>query len=232
MPRLVVSIDGVIIKEVPLVKERTAIGRRPYNDVVIDNLAVSGEHAAFHLAGGEVEIEDLHSTNGTYVNGKPVTRQPLRSGDTVELGRYKIRFLSEVDDAPDFEKTMLYKPGMLPPLRQMTPPATTAPAPVHAPEQPLAPPPAPAIVSGCVRVLSGPAAGRELALLKMVTTIGKPGVAVASITKRHHGFMLAHVDGEKTAELNGAPISATDSVLLKNGDRIALAGAEMEFIQN
>ena len=230
MPRLVVSIDGVIIKEIPLVKERTSVGRRPYNDVVIDNLAVSGEHAAFHLAGGEVEIEDLHSTNGTYVNGKPATRQILRSGDTVELGKYKIRFLSEVDDAPDFEKTMLYKPGMLPPLRQMPSPAAAPPAPVHIPEPPAAP--TPAIASGCVRVLSGPAAGRELALLKMVTTIGKPGVAVASITKRHHGFMLAHVDGEKTAELNGAPISATDSVLLKNGDRIALAGAQMEFIQS
>ncbi len=216
MPRLVVSIDGVVIKEAPLVKEHTAVGRRPYNDVVIDNLAVSGEHAVFHLTGGEVEVEDLNSTNGTYVNGKAVKRQALRSGDTVEVGKYKIRFLNE-EEAPAFEKTMLFKPGMLPPQK------AAAPAPVPAA-------PAPAILSAAVRVLSGPAAGREVALLKVVTTIGKPGVAVASITKRHHGFVLAHVEGGEFPLLNGGPIGA-DPVALKTGDRIALAGTEMEFVQ-
>ncbi len=210
MPRLVVSIDGVVIKEAPLVKEHTAVGRRPYNDVVIDNLAVSGEHAVFHLTGGEAEVEDLNSTNGTYVNGKAVKRQALRSGDTVEVGKYKIRFLNE-EEAPTFEKTMLFKPGALPPQKAA----------------PLPPPPA--VFSAAVRVLSGPAAGREVALLKVVTTIGKPGVAVASITKRHQGFVLAHVEGEEFPQLNGNPIGA-EPMPLANGDRVALAGTEMEFI--
>lgn len=82
MPRMIVSIDGVVIKEVQLTKERTTLGRRPYNDIVIDNLAVSGEHAAIHMMPDGVEIEDLGSTNGTYVNAKAVKRQELRMGST------------------------------------------------------------------------------------------------------------------------------------------------------
>ena len=103
MPRMIVSIDGVVIKEVQLTKERTTLGRRPYNDIVIDNLAVSGEHAAIHMVPDGVEIEDLGSTNGTYVNAKAVKRQELRNGDTIEVGKYKIRFLQDAD-AQNFER--------------------------------------------------------------------------------------------------------------------------------
>ena len=210
MPRMVVSIDGVVIKEVTFTKERTTVGRRPYNDVVIDNLAVSGEHAVFLMNGDDVEVEDLGSTNGTYVNGKAIKRQPLRNGDTVELGKYKIRFLHE-EPGHDYEKTMVFKPGMLPPLAK---PAASAPV----------------VLSAAVRVMNGPAAGREVALTKVVTTIGKPSVAVASITKRHSGFVLAHVEGGDFPFLNGTPIGV-DPITLKNGDRIALASTEMEFVQ-
>ncbi|HAU58272.1 MAG TPA: FHA domain-containing protein, partial [Comamonadaceae bacterium] len=83
MAKMIVSIDGVVIKEVQLTKERTMLGRRPYNDIVIDNLAVSGEHAVMHMTEHEVEVEDLGSTNGTYVNGKAIKRQVLRNGDTI-----------------------------------------------------------------------------------------------------------------------------------------------------
>ena len=210
MPKMVVAIDGVVIKEVPLTQERTTVGRRPYNDVVIDNLAVSGEHAVFVLSGDDVLLHDLGSTNGSYVNGKPVKQQTLRNGDLVEMGKYKIRFLQ---DAP----VSGYDKGL----------ATGLQAPLTGP----ASMPAPLTGSGgIVRVVTGPAAGREVALTKVVTTIGKPGVAVASITKRHHNFVLAHVDGAQLPRLNGAIIGA-DPVALKSGDRIALAGAEMEFVQ-
>ena len=211
MPRLVVSIDGVVIKEVQLTKERTSVGRRPYNDIVIDNLAVSGEHAVFTIRGEDVCLDDLGSTNGTYVNGQPIKHQTLHTGDQVELGKYRIRFFAE-DAGPDYEKTMMFTPGkMPPPLR----PPVAAPAPVPA---------------ASVRVTSGPAAGREVALQKVVTTIGKPGVTVASITKRHHGYVLAHVEGADHPQLNGAPIG-DDPVVLKDGDIIALAGTEMAFAQ-
>ncbi len=217
MPRMIVSIDGVVIKEVQLTKERTTLGRRPYNDIVIDNLAVSGEHAVIHMAGHEVEIEDLGSTNGTYVNAKAVKRQELRNGDMVEVGKYKIRFFHE-GEGQNFEKTMIFKPGMVPPIGSVSRPAS------------LAPTPAPAPISAVIRVMSGAAAGREVSLLKVVTTIGKPGVAVASITKRHHGFVLAHVEGPDMPMLNGAAIGASP-VPLKHGDMLQLAGTEMQFEQ-
>ena len=96
MPTLVISIDGAVIKEVPLSKERTTLGRRPYNDIVIDNLAVSGEHAVLTMAAdGSVTIDDLRSTNGTYVNSQAVQRQVLTHGDLLDIGRYKIRFVQQ-----------------------------------------------------------------------------------------------------------------------------------------
>ena len=96
MPKMIVSIDGVVIKEVQLTKDRTTLGRRPYNDIVIDNLAVSGEHAVLQMTGNEVHLEDLNSTNGTYVNGKAVKKQLLQNNDTVEIGKYKIKYINEV----------------------------------------------------------------------------------------------------------------------------------------
>ena len=217
MPRMIVSIDGVVIKEVELTKERTTLGRRPYNDIVIDNLAVSGEHAVIHMTDDGVEIEDVGSTNGTYVNAKAVTRQELRNGDIVEVGKYKIRFLQEAE-GENFEKTMLVKPGMVSP--SMVAPRAAA----------AATPQAAVPLSAVIRVMSGAAAGREVALLKVVTTIGKPGVAVASITKRHQGHVLAHVEGPDRPLLNGTPMGEAP-VSLKHGDRITLAGTEMQFEQ-
>ena len=217
MPRMIVSIDSVVIKEVELTKERTTLGRRPYNDIVIDNLAVSGKHAVIHMADDGVEIEDVGSTNGTYVNAKAVTRQELRNGDIVEVGKYKIRFLQEAE-GENFEKTMLVKPGMVSP--SMVAPRAAA----------AATPQAAVPLSAVIRVMSGAAAGREVALLKVVTTIGKPGVAVASITKRHQGHVLAHVEGPDRPLLNGIPMGEAP-VPLKHGDCITLAGTEMQFEQ-
>jgi pSer/pThr/pTyr-binding forkhead associated (FHA) protein len=214
---MIVSIDSVVIKEVKLTKERTTLGRRPYNDIVIDNLAVSGEHAVIHMTDDGVEIEDVGSTNGTYVNAKAVTRQELRNGDIIQVGKYKIRFLQEAE-GENFEKTMLVKPGMVSP--SMVAPRAAA----------AATPQAAVPLSAVIRVMSGAAAGREVALLKVVTTIGKPGVAVASITKRHQGHVLAHVEGPDRPLLNGTPMGEAP-VPLKHGDRITLAGTEMQFEQ-
>ncbi|MGI9132592.1 MAG: FHA domain-containing protein, partial [Rhodoferax sp.] len=108
MPKMIVSIDEVVIKEVQLTKDKTTLGRRPYNDIVIDNLAVSGEHALLQMVAGEVFLEDLNSTNGTYVNGKAIKRQQLQNGDAIEIGKYRIKFVG--DNAPEeFDKTMVVK---------------------------------------------------------------------------------------------------------------------------
>ena len=230
MPKMIVSIDGVVIKEVEISQERTTLGRRPYNDIVIDNLAVSGEHAVVHLhaASGIVEVEDIGSTNGTYVNGKAVQRQALRNGDTIEIGKYKVRFLSE-EENHNYEKTMVFKPGMVPPRAAAAAVQTPTSAPMPMPPTPM-PPHATPPQMAAIRVLSGAAAGREVLLTKVVTNIGKPGVAVASITRRHHGFVLAHVEGPEMPALNGAAIGS-EPVTLKNGDHLELAGTTMQFVQ-
>ena len=219
MPKMIVSIDGVVIKEVQLTKDRTSLGRRPYNDIVIDNLAVSGEHAVLQMSGNEVFVEDLNSTNGTYLNGKAVKKQQLNNGDTVEIGKYKIKYVNEATSA-GFEKTMIIKAGsagLVAPAGSAAAPAASAPVDGAA-------------TSAAIKVMSGAAAGREVALVKVVTTIGKPGVAVAAITKRPHGFVVAHVEGDNKPTLNGTQIGV-EPVPLKNGDVLELAGTQMQFVQ-
>jgi pSer/pThr/pTyr-binding forkhead associated (FHA) protein len=222
MPKMIVSIDEVVIKEVQLTKDRTTLGRRPYNDIVIDNLAVSGEHAVIQMSGSEVILEDLNSTNGTYVNGKAVKKQTLQSGDAIEIGKYKIKFTGD-QVANDFDKTMVVQAR----------PAAAGPA--------LSNSSFPSNVAGdsvglgafhaAIKVLSGAASGREVPLTKVVTTIGKPGVAVAAITRRSQGFVVHHVEGAGNPTLNGSPIGS-DPVPLRNGDMIELAGTQMQFVQS
>ena len=190
MPKVIVSMDDVVIKEVQLTKDRTALGRRPYNDIVLDNLAVSGEHAVFQMSGNDVLLEDLSSTNGTYVNGTTVKKRLLLNDDTIDIGRYKIKYTNEAADDP----------------------------------------PAMAQVNAVIKLLSGAGAGRQVPLVKVVTTIGKPGVAVAAITKRSLGFVVTHAEGTQPLSLNGAVIGA-EPVALKDGDLLELAGTQMQFVQ-
>ena len=219
MPKLTVSIDGVVIREAQLTKDRTSLGRRPYNDIVIDNLAVSGEHAVLQMSGNEVYLEDLNSTNGTYVNGKAVKKQLLQNNDTIEIGKYKIRFLTEAaQNGPEAGTPVRDAPA------EFTAPVARFQAAASGLTQ------AGTSASAAIQVLSGAAAGREVALVKVVTTIGKPGVAVAAITKRPQGYMVAHVEGINKPTLNGTLIGA-EAVMLKNGDVLELAGTRMQFIQ-
>jgi FHA domain len=216
MGKLVVSLDGVVIKEVQITKDKTTLGRRPYNDIVIDNLAVSGEHAVLQMVGADVFIEDLNSTNGTYINGKAVKKQLLAHNDTVEVGKYKIKFM--VDDGTDYEKTMIMKPGaMAPSTGRASGFGGLAGA-------------SGSVGPATIRVMNGAAAGREVVLTKVVTTVGKPGVQVASITKRPTGYVLAHVEGSARPTVNSTPLIG-ETVSLKNGDVIELAGTQMQFVQ-
>lgn len=243
MGKLVVSLDGVVIKEVQITKDKTSLGRRPYNDIVIDNLAVSGEHAVLQMVASDVFIEDLNSTNGTYINGKAVKKQLLQHNDTVEIGKYKIKYLAE--EGQDYEKTMIMRPGT--PTAAVgghTGPGGLGSVPVGAPPAAPAPGFAHSMPGGLgtgfgglgaqspasIKVLNGAAAGREVALTKVVTTVGKPGVQVASITKRPGGYVFAHVEGAARPLVNGQAVAA-DPVHLKSGDLIELAGTQMQFVQ-
>ncbi len=163
MPTLVLSLDGVALREVPLSKDRTTIGRRSHNDLVIDNLAVSGEHAVMFKAGDDFYIEDLGSTNGTTVNGQPVKKHVMQGGDIIEIGKYRLKFVAEEGAAGggnvDFDTSQplrreFYGPG----------PATI---PVRQPSSPEAGAPA---AGAMIRILSGANVGRELPLVKALTT--------------------------------------------------------------
>jgi hypothetical protein len=222
MAKLVVSLDGVVIKEVQVTKDKTTLGRRPYNDIVIDNLAVSGEHAVLQMVGQDVFIEDLNSTNGTYINGKAIKKQLLQHNDTVEIGKYKIKFLLE--DNGDYEKTLVMRPGATAPMGGGAFAQTAMNSGFSAMS-----------VSGnigpaSIKVLNGAAAGREVALTKVVTTVGKPGVQVASITKRPSGYVFSHVEGPARPTVNGNAVSG-EPVHLRSGDVIELAGTQMQFVQ-
>jgi len=113
MAKLILSLDGMVIREYPLTKERTTLGRKPHNDIVIDNLAISGEHAMIMTILNDSFLEDLGSTNGTLVNGQPIKKHFLQNSDVVELGKYKLKYVTEASAAQaspaDFEKTMVLR---------------------------------------------------------------------------------------------------------------------------
>jgi pSer/pThr/pTyr-binding forkhead associated (FHA) protein len=219
MPKMIVSIDGVVIKEVPLNKDRTTIGRRPYNDIVLDDLAVSGEHAVIHWAAQEASLEDLNSTNGSSINGKSVRKHLLANHDVVAIGTHKLRYVHEASTRVSTESNAQALAGT---------PQTVA-ALTQTPTQTQTPMPAGKAV---VKVLSGAAAGHEVPLVKVVTTIGKSGVAVVAIIRRTQGFVVAHLEGSgsQSVSLNGQPIAA-QPMEIKEGDLLELAGTKMRFSQ-
>ncbi len=226
MARMLLSLEGVVIREIVLTKEYTTFGRRPYSDVVIDNLAVSGEHAAVRMQGGEVVVEDLQSTNGTFVNGERVRRHVLQPGDTVEIGRYQLKFqrpataeMSQESNARPQEEALYASGPAFGPDSELPPssfPDTALPTDMQMAR--------PAVIT----VLSGAAAGRKVELVKVVTTIGKSGIGIASITRRPQGFSLAHVEGAAQPTVNGEAVG-TSPILLRNGDLVELAGIRMQF---
>jgi pSer/pThr/pTyr-binding forkhead associated (FHA) protein len=256
MAKLILSMDGLVLKEIQLTKERTTIGRKPHNDIQIDNLAVSGEHAVLVTILADSFLEDLGSTNGTMVNGQSVKKHFMQNNDVIEMGKYKLKYVADTAPAgaakADFEKTMILRPGAMRPA-PAAPVAATAgasvdsPAPIAAAAAPLmakagetqrnaapvAMPPSPAASVpaqkiGMLRILSGAIAGRELELIKPLTTLGKPGVQVAVLTRRPQGYFVTHVEGANQPSVNGQSIGTAPHAL-KDHDLIELAGVKMEF---
>jgi len=249
MAKLILSMDGLVLKEIALTKERTTIGRKPHNDIQIDNLAVSGEHAVIVTILQDSFLEDLGSTNGTVVNGQPIKKHFLQNNDIIELGKYKLKYVNEAvagqAKAADFEKTMVLRPGSVKAATPAPAPAAAA-VPVAAAAgakyfsytvaaqsatgAPVAPPkPAAAPQkNAALQLLSGANAGKELDLTKPLTTLGKPGVQVAVITRRPQGFFITHVEGASFPVVNGKTLDA-QAHSLNDHDVIELAGVKMEF---
>lgn len=240
MAKLIFSLDGAFLGEYALDKDRMTIGRRPGNDIHIDNLAVSGEHAMIVTIGNDSFLEDLGSTNGTLVNGKPIKKHVLQHGDLVEFGKYQLKYVSESGAAKpavpqeDFEKTMIIRPAAVKAAaaeaqKMQSTVAQPAMAPAAAAPSVASPPPAASTEPvGRIQVLSGPSTGKELVLNKALTTLGKPGVQVAVITKRPQGYFITHVEGQQHPVVNGQSVGA-QAHGLRDHDVIELAGVKMEF---
>ncbi len=265
MAKLILSMDNLVLKDIPLDKERITIGRKAQNDIQIDNLAISGAHAVVVTILNDSFLEDLDSTNGTFVNGQQIKKHFLQNNDVIELGKYRLKYVKEANPyvaQEDFEKTMVLRPDMLrraadlkasaapeaarmPPV-ELAPPAppnlaaaapplpTTAPqaqerfaASVLPADAPAAAAPA-ALLLGAIQVLTGSNAGKTLDLVKSLTTLGKPGVQVAVIARRPHGYFLTHVEGPRYPQVNGSPID-NQAHPLRDHDIIELAGVKMEF---
>ncbi|MFA5370551.1 MAG: FHA domain-containing protein [Sideroxydans sp.] len=247
--KLILSMDGVVIKEYALNKERITIGRKPHNDIAIDNLAVSSEHAAVITILNDSFFEDLNSTNGSLVNGTPTLKHFLQSNDVIEIGKYKLKYLNDQPTqttAADFEKTMVLrapvKTSAAPAAQsakydsttqfnatapksttQLNATAPKVPAPQAAPAAPAAATPV-----AVIQILNGPNLGKELELSKNLTTLGKPGVQVAVLARRPHGYFITHVEGGNFPLVNGATIGEQPHQL-NDHDVIELAGIKMEF---
>ncbi|HUN27619.1 MAG TPA: FHA domain-containing protein [Steroidobacteraceae bacterium] len=217
-------------------KERYTVGRLPDNDIRIDNAAVSGHHSLIINILNDSFLEDLNSTNGTYVNGKLIKKHALQHGDVITVGHHQLRFIEDDEAQDEFEKTMVIQPSARPVEKVRTARETvdqaTAPATATGTRQALDG--QAALKKAKLQVLSGAFAGRELELSKALTTLGRPGVQVAAITRRADGYFIVHVDSEKDNDfplVNGAPIGAAARRLTDN-DVIQLAGVKMGFFEH
>ena len=231
--KLILSLNNSVLGEYPLDKERIVLGRKAENDIQVDNLAVSGQHAAIITILSDSFLEDLESTNGTYVNGKLVKKHALKNGDVISIGKHELKYVNdEATDEDEFEKTMIIRPGMAGHAAAAAKAEAQAPAPVPAPAAgggatPAAAPPAASLPNGKIQVLSGPGAGKELELKKALITLGRPGVQVAVITRRPQGYFITHVEG-KHPVVNGESIGG-QARPLNDHDVVELAGVKMEF---
>lgn len=221
MARLILSMDGLVLKEIPLNKERIAIGRKAHNDIQIDNLAISGDHAAVVTILDDSFLEDLNSTNGTLVNGQPIKKHVLKNNDVIELGKYKLKYMTEAtvaDNEAALRATGI--PAFQEPVRSFSDTQVLIP-------RPPAPDPEP-LPTVNIRLLTGPNSGKTLELTKTLTTLGKPGAQVAVIARRPAGVFITHVEGDVFPTVNGKVLDG-EAYPLSNKDVVEIAGIRMEL---
>jgi hypothetical protein len=191
MARIILSLNGNVLREVALAKERIAIGRGPGNDIVLDNLAVSAEHAVIVTHDDDSFLEDLNSTNGTQVNGQPIKKHFLQDEDVIEIAQYRVRYRAQSQD-------LLHQSG------------GTA-------------------MNAWIRVIEGMGAGKEIPLVKALTTIGQPSVQTAAIARRDQKYYLLHLEGGMPPIVNGH-LLASGSQEMVHGDMISIAGTCLRFL--
>jgi predicted component of type VI protein secretion system len=246
MPKLILKFDARELQETAVGTHPVSIGRLPDNDVVIDNPAVSGRHARVFREGNHYVVEDLKSTNGTFVNEKPIARHTLLEGDVVLVGKHSLVFTlaggEPAEEAsekaggfvPDVGGTM-----MLDTLKQKELLAGLdqgRSSQMHSviPKTAI---PAPPARTGSVRVIAGDSAAPSYPLTAVTTIIGKadnaqiktrgwfkPKVS-AAIARKGDGFTVTPMGA--AVLVNSEKISGRRD--LTHGDMIEVSGLTLEF---
>ena len=228
MTKLILSLDGSVLREFSLDKESTSIGRRAQCDIHIDNLAISGEHAVIVHKLGDAILQDLDSTNGTFVNGQQIKKHLLVDGDVIGLGKYRLKYFSEAT-------TLTRRADVQDSLRREL--AGQSPAPlvgkrsgeIALPEgQDVVGAEAPPLPLAELEVLDGANAGARLQLTKARSVIGKPAAEAAAIDRRPSGYFLVYLAGDRQPLLNGKALQEHERALADR-DEIELAGVRMTF---
>jgi pSer/pThr/pTyr-binding forkhead associated (FHA) protein len=217
LAKLIVTREGVVEQTVQLSKERITFGRHRHNDVVLAHPAVSGEHAVITTILDDSFLEDLNSTNGTFVNGHRIGKHFLQNKDVIKMAKYHLEFIQDG-------------------IRPLAAAAVAATAQSAQPAAPAAFAPAvasssatvDALPAGRIELLNGPNIGKSLTLSKPATSLGRPGVQVVVISRLADGYTATHVEGELAPLLNSNPLGRAPQ-RLADGDVLDLGGTRMCF---
>lgn len=237
MAMVFLTFNEEILKEIPLVQPQMWIGRRPHNSIVIDNPAVSGEHARIILEEGGYSIEDMASTNGTFVNDKRVDRHPLQDGDRIRIGKHVLVY-ADGEVAPDQPSASLPHPFAFDPKKTMILDTAKQRELLRGERKDRGPAQAPEKV-GVLQVVAGKTDRKDYQLVGRLAIIGSQDAATvrltrwfapkvaALISRRPEGYVIGMSEARIPIRVNGTEIQ--DRGLLKNGDLIEVAGVTMQF---
>ena len=227
MAKLVVTLNGAAIGHHFIEKDRVTIGRRPENDIHLDDPGVSKEHAVILTVGNDHIFEDLGSTNGSTVNGRRVTRHILQNGDVIGIGidLFLLKYVNVKANAEmDYDRTLMIRTPDL----EISAAARDAEGERPSSVQTARPSRRSSFPLGGVAGIKGEFAGRKVELEQALKTFGTAGRQVAVITRRPLGYFIRHVEGKKTALVNGRAIGEEPHAL-RHGDVIEVGQEKLEF---
>lgn len=220
--KLIITLDGEVVKEYVINKDAITIGRKHENDIQLNDLTVSGRHALIREQNGDILVEDLGSTNGTLLNGSHINKATLQHGNVVQIGHHLFTYMK--DEKETYEPTMSVR-AELDKTQIVLPDWDMGSKAVKVRGQPL----------GALRKKDDPAGSNGIEMNKRFSSLGYQGRRLAQITREAKGYSIVGVNGGTNRRasdiplINGEPLNTTTPRQLKEQDVISIAGIEMEF---